>query len=95
MDEEVFIEGAIHSNKITPGFDIFDEENKHVLENLIMTIEGSIIGVKSAVVLPHLQDPEVRKMRVGAVKMPSKFKVENEDDLYRLLALMVPLDEYY
>jgi hypothetical protein len=95
MEEEIYFDGSIHANRLEKEFDIFAEENAHVLENLLVTVDGTICGVKSAVVLPHLQDPEVRKIRMGAAPSPRSVKIENADDLYKLLALYVPLSVYY
>ena len=92
MEEEVFLSEAIHVNKITPEFDIYAEGNEHVLENLLITFDGTIMGVKSAAVLPHLINEEVHNIRIGAAPFPRKFKIENEDDFYKLLALYVPLE---
>jgi hypothetical protein len=95
MEEEIYFDNSIHANRLVSEFDIFAEENAHVLENLLVTIDGTICGVKTAVVMPHLENPEIRKMRIGSVPIPRVVKIENEDDLYKLLALYVPLDTYY
>ncbi len=95
MEEEFYFDGAIHANRLKREFDIFAEENAHVLENLLVTVDGSICGVKTDAVMPHLKDPEIRKIRLGVAPMPKTIKIENEDDLYKLLALYVPLDSYY
>ena len=95
MEEEVYLNKVIHSNKIRKGLDIFAEENAHILANLILSIDGAIVGVKTAAVIPHLMDPEIKKIRIGATLVSKEFKIENENDLYRLLAVFVPLDFYF
>ena len=95
MEEEIYFDGSIHANRLKKEFDIFAEENAHVLENLLVTVDGTICGVKTAVVMPYLEDPEIRKIRMGVSPMPKRVKIENEDDLYKLLSLYVPLGTYY
>jgi hypothetical protein len=95
MEENIYFDDSIHANRLKKEFDIFAEENAHVLENLLVTIDGTICGVKTAVVISHLQDPNIRNIRLGSAPMPKTIKIENENDLYKLLALYVPLDTYY
>jgi len=75
------------------SFDLESDRFKHILERLIMSIDGSIMGVHRSSITPYLSDPNVRGIRFGTKKMPKKFKIEGEDDLFRLLAILTPLDE--
>lgn len=93
MEEEVFFEKAYHVNKFAKDFNLESEENAHVLDELLITMEGSILGVKSRAIQPYLLEKEVRSIRMGVKKMPKKFEVHSEEDFFRMLAILTPLSE--
>lgn len=95
MEEDiVFFEHSIHLNKFSKEFDLEAEERAHILSELVMSLDGAtIMGVKRARVEPFFADPEVRKLRYGLLRMPKDIKLENEDDFYRLLAILTPIEE--
>ena len=91
MEEEVFFDKPIHLNRFARTFDLEAEENSHVLENLLLSIEGSILGVKLSPIKRFFSDPEVRAYRYGTKKIPKSFEIKTEDDFYRTLAILAPL----
>jgi len=93
MEEEVFFEKSIHINRFTSTFDLEDEDNVHVLENLLISLDGSIMGVRSEMIKPYLNEPEVRSIRYGIKPTPKKFEIKSEEDFYRTLAILTPLSE--
>lgn len=92
--EDYYILGYnIHVNKINKEFDLNKEENQHVLANLKVTIDGSIIGVKKEIVASLLKDPEVKSIRFGYKKIAHEYKIDSADALYKLLAMFIPIEE--
>lgn len=96
MESELYLDSPIHFQKIRSlGFNLEAEEHQAIRENLITSIDGSIMGVKTECVLPFLQDPEVRKFRYGLIKKSKvEIDVKDADSFYRLLAMCIPLSEY-
>lgn len=92
MEDEIFFPKTIHLNRLTRSFDLESEENAHILENLFLSIEGSILGVKRSVVQKYFSEEGVRKVRYGLVPAPKSFEIKTEDDFYRMLATLSPLD---
>jgi hypothetical protein len=66
---------------------------KRIEENLCIMPDGTIIGVRRAIADPFLKDKDVDAVRWGRSKIPEKLMIENSDDLYKLLAAFIPLDE--
>jgi hypothetical protein len=94
MEKEIFFDKPIHLNRFSRSFDLESEENAHVLENLFLSIDGSIMGVKLEPIQKFFSDQEVRAYRYGTKKMPKGFDIKTEDDFYRLMAILTPLSEY-
>lgn len=97
MEEEdiLFLEKSIHLNRFSKDFDLEVEERAHILSELMISIDGAILGVNRKKVEPFFDDPEVRKLRYGVIKMPQNFKLENEEDFFKLLAVLIPLEETF
>lgn len=93
MEDEVFFDKPIHLNRFAKCFDLEAEENSHILENLFLSIDGSIMGVKLSVIKKFFSEEEVRAVRYGLKKMPKSFDVKTEEDFYRMLATITPLTE--
>jgi hypothetical protein len=94
MPEEVFFDKPIHLNRFSRCFDLEDEANAHILDNLYLSIDGSILGVKLEPIKKFFSDEEVRGYRYGLKKMPKGFEVKTEEDFYRMMAILTPLSEY-
>ena len=73
--------------------DLESETFTHLHKELLVSIDGSIMGVKRSMIEPYLNEPLVRGVRMGVKKMPDKFVLENEADFFRLLAILVPVSE--
>jgi hypothetical protein len=91
MEDEVFFKKPIHLNRLAKCFDLESEDNAHILENLFLSIDGSILGVKLSVVKKFFQEDAVRTIRYGVKPMPKSFEVKTEEDFYRMLATLAPL----
>lgn len=93
MEDILFFEKPIHLNRFTKEFDLEAEERVHILEQLAISLDGAILGVQRKKVEPFFEDPDVRKSRYGVIPMPEHVKLETEDDFFKLLAFLIPLDE--
>lgn len=94
MEDDFFLTASIHANKFRE-FNIFAEENAVVLENLTLSVDNTILAIKSSVVLPYLKEEEVKEIRMGNKAMPKKFPLKTAEDLYRLLAHFVSLEDHF
>ena len=79
-------------DKFAP-LDLESEEFEAWKEGLYISLDGTIIGVDSSLVTPHISDPNIRNIRYGRAEMPTKFKITCKEDLHKLLALLVPLED--
>jgi hypothetical protein len=91
MEDEIFFSKPIHLNKFSRCFDLEAEEHAHILENLFLSIDGSILGVKLAPIKKFFSEEGVRSVRYGTKPMPKSFEVKTEEDFYRVLATLAPL----
>ena len=55
--------------------------------------DGTIIGIRRAVADRFLDDKDVDGVRWKRRKLPEKLIISEPDDLYKLLAAVIPLDE--
>lgn len=70
-------------------------EDKDVMENLKISIGvGTILAVNKDTIIPYLEDPEIRKIRIGVKIMPKNFALATAADFWRIVALCIPLTEY-
>lgn len=86
MSDIVYLERPLHPNYF-PSFQIPEESR----EIFLFSLEGAIQGVKESAIKALLEDPEIKNIRVGYAKPPKKMKIENIDDLLRLVAMMVEI----
>ncbi len=75
-------------------WDINAEENSSILEGLEVMFEGTVISADRNMLIPALKDDVVQDIRMGRKKMPKDFKIENQEDFLKFLALHVPLSAY-
>lgn len=90
-EDEVFFDKPIHLNRLARCFDLESEEHSHILENLFLSIDGSILGVKLSSVKKFFGEEGVRSVRYGVKPMPKSFDIKTEEDFYRMLATLSPL----
>jgi hypothetical protein len=88
MLDEVWLDLPIHKNKLS---DKFWEENAEVLDQLLISFDGSIMAVERESVKSHYVNQEVQMMKLGYKKYPEGFTIETSDDLFRMLSLYVTL----
>ncbi len=92
--EYYFLERPIHLNRFNDQvFNLKAEENKYILSHLDMSIDGTILGVDKEKVNHLFQDPDVRAIRYGLVKMPKSFEFKNEEDFFKIMAVMISLSD--
>jgi hypothetical protein len=86
MSNVVYLSRPLHPNYF-PTFTI-PEESKSIF---VCSLEGAIQGVQESAVKSLLADKEIQNIRLGYAQPPKKMKIENMDDLLRLVAMMVEL----
>jgi hypothetical protein len=86
MSDFLYLKFPIHTNYLLP-FNIPEESR----DLFLFSFEGAIQGVKSSAVNSLLSTPDILNVRLGYAKPPKKMKVENMDDLLKLVAMMVEL----
>ena len=74
-------------------FNPSDEKNISILDDLKLSIDGSIVAVRKQKVRQYLDDKEVFLVRMGRQKLQNKIEVKTEDDFWKLLSYFVDLDE--
>lgn len=94
MEDVLFLRHPIHFNKLKSyGLDLESEEWADVLKELTVSFEGSVLGVNREKVEHYFSDPEIRKFRFGYLTLPKQMEIKNADDFYRLMAILIPLEE--
>lgn len=73
--------------------DAASSASKRIEENLCIMPDGTIIGIRRSTADRFLTDPDVDAVRWKRRKLPEKLIIEEADDLYKLLAAVIPLDE--
>lgn len=86
MSDFLYLQTPLHTNYFV-DFKIPDESRNLFL----FSFEGAIQGVKESAVKSLISTPEVQNIRLGYAKPPKKMKIENIDDLLKLVAMMVEL----
>ncbi len=86
MSDFLYLIRPLHTNYF-PDFKIPEESR----ELFLFSFEGAIQGVKESAVKSLLSTPEVQNIRLGYAKPPKKMKIENVDDLLKLVAMAVEL----
>jgi hypothetical protein len=92
--EELDVKGFNLSKIAQLKWDIYDEENVHILDHLDIMFEGTVVSVEKDFILPYLKDEEISDIRMGRKRMPDGIKVETKDDFLKLLALHIPIESY-
>lgn len=91
------IHPSLHLNVFKNEFDFSLPENKNERDNLLVLFDGSIIGVSKKRVTPLLKEAVVKNIRYKFTNTEPLRKAKDEkvhiDDVFRLLASMIPLDE--
>jgi hypothetical protein len=92
-DDITFLDGTVHLNRIKELIDLDAEENSDVMDNFILSIDETIMAVKTAAIAQYLADKDIKLMRMGWKKVPEKIDINDKEDLYRALTLHVPIVE--
>lgn len=86
----------IHLNSFQKEeFNINAEENAHLKESLLISVDGSIVAVAKDKVLKHLKDKDVNLIRMGMRPFPKYIEIKNEDDFWKCLSYFVDIEEDY
>jgi len=80
---------ADFQNRVTAA----EKTQESLEENLYIMPDGSILGIRKTVADRWLDDEDVSAVRWGRKKLPKELEIAAPDDLYKLLAAVVPLDE--
>ncbi len=86
MSDYLYLERPLHPNYF-PSFSI-PEENRDLF---LFSIDGAIQAVKNSAVSSLLSQKEITDVRLGYAKPPKKMKIENMEDLLKLVSMMVEL----
>ncbi len=85
VDEWLYLAKPLHQNYL-PEYPIPEDFKS----NLLISWEGAIHGVKRVLVEDILKEPDIVACRVKYKKYEDK-KIENNDDLLRLIAVLIEL----
>ena len=86
MSDFLYLSKPLHTNYFV-DFKIPDESRSLFL----FSFEGAIQGVRESAVKSLISTPEIQNVRLGYAKPPKKMKIENVDDLLKIVAMMVEL----
>jgi hypothetical protein len=86
MSDYLYLTSPLHTNYFV-GYEIPSESR----ELFLFSFEGAIQGVRESAVKSLLSTSEVQNIRLGYAKAPKRMKIENMDDLLKLVAMMVEL----
>lgn len=94
MDELTFLDGHVHMNRVQKLLDnLSDDDREHILENIVTSIDDTIMAVRTTAIEDHLKDRDLRLMRMGWKKVPEEMPVETKEDFYKILTLHVTIEE--
>jgi len=86
MSDFLYLQSPLHTNHFV-SFKIPDESR----DLFLFSFEGAIQAVRESAVKNLISTPEIQNIRLGYEKPPKKMKIENMDDLLKLVAMMVEL----
>jgi len=78
----LFLENPIHKNSL-PKELMSDDE---ILSSLLITLDGTIMGVDFNIIEPYFNSEESSLIRIGMRKRPDKFKIDSPESLYKYLS---------
>lgn len=78
----LFLENPIHKNSLPK--DLMNDDE--VLDSLLITLDGTIMGVDFDIIEPYFNSEESSLIRVGMKKYPDKFKIDDSESLYKFLS---------
>ena len=78
----LFLENPIHKNSF-PKELMSDEE---ILGSLLITLDGTIMGVDFDIIEPYFNSEDSSLIRIGMKKYPDKFKIDSSESLYKFLS---------
>jgi hypothetical protein len=94
MKDYLYLNKSMHISAFKNlGFDLDDEDKKHIKEYFELGVDGSILGVLRSKVSCFFSDPEVKKIRYGLTTKPKTYKVSTEDQLFEMLSHITSLEE--
>ena len=86
MEDISWLNTPVHTNHIK--IEITDS----MKDNLVVSFDGTILGVKTKAIESYLSEDEVKMVRVGFKKLSKDMmKYDSEDGLYRMLSYIVEL----
>tara|TARA_B100000131_G_scaffold323086_1_gene379719 strand:- start:6710 stop:6985 length:276 start_codon:yes stop_codon:yes gene_type:complete len=82
IEKVLFLDNPIHKNS-------FPEDlmtNEEVLDSLLITFDGTIMGVDFDIIEPYFSSEESSLIRIGMKKYPDRFKIDSQESLYKYLS---------
>jgi len=86
-------DGNESEKEVVVPLDLESEDFRDWTRGIDIMIDGSIIAVDPEIVRPYISDPEVRSFRLGNSRMPKRFEIKTVQELHKILAHMVPLQD--
>ena len=82
MDNILWLDNPLHRNSFPK--EVLGEEG--VLDSLVVTFEGTIMGVDKDAIDSYFNSDESKMIRLGMARPPAKFIIENRDTFYKYLS---------
>ena len=82
LKKTLFLENPIHKNHI-PDSLISDSE---FFNTLLLTMDGTIMGVDYSCIEPFLSDNDLSMIRLGMKKPPDKISFDTAESFYRYIS---------
>ena len=86
-NDVLWLSSPMHKNSLK--VELTDDIKRH----LLMSFDGTILGVSSAVVSSFIKDEGLRMIRLGFEKMPNDIlKYSDTDGLYKFLSCLIDIE---
>jgi len=82
MENILFLETPLHRNSFPE--DLLKESG--VLDKLLVTFDGTILGVDKEALGSYIDSDDATAVRLGYAKAPKDLKVEDEESFYKYLS---------
>jgi hypothetical protein len=87
VDNVLWLSAPIHKNSLK--IELTDDIKK----SLLMSFDGTILGVDSTIVSSYIEDETHSMIRMGFKKMPDDvLKYSDEDGLYKFLSCLIDIE---
>jgi hypothetical protein len=85
--EIVYFSKPLHKNHL--GF----EPSESLISSLTISMDGAIHGIQKSLISNHLQNEEVKMVKIGYKKAPKSLSLKTEEDFLLTCAYLAEEDE--